>query len=91
MFKITGLEKVQEDLDEAQRAMRDIDGELGAVNFDPHDPASIEAAIQSINHLVDERLGKYYSNPIIAPLAEQMKKMYRDQILKKGAEARLQS
>ncbi|PPT40592.1 hypothetical protein XarjCFBP7653_08280 [Xanthomonas arboricola] len=36
-------------------------------------------------------LGEYSSNPIVGPLAEQMKEKYRESILEKAAEARLKS
>lgn len=91
MFKITGLNKLQKNLKDAERALSELDGELGVVNFDPNDPASIEGAIQSINRMIDERLGEYSSNPIVGPLAEQMKEKYRESILEKAAAARLQS
>ncbi|PPA97522.1 hypothetical protein [Pseudomonas aeruginosa] len=58
MFKITGLDKLQKNLKDAQRALSELDGELGVVNFDPNDPASIEGAIQSVNRMIDERLGE---------------------------------
>ena len=91
MFKITGLDKLQKNLKDAERALSESDGELGVVNFDPNDPASIEGAIQSVNRMIDERLGEYSSNPIVGPLAEQMKEKYRESILEKAAAARLQS
>ena len=91
MFKITGLDKLQKNLKDAERALSESDGELGVVNFDPNDPASIEGAIQSVNRMIDERLSEYSSNPIVGPLAEQMKEMYRESILEKAAAARLQS
>lgn len=89
MLKITGLDKLQKDLKEAQRALSELDGELGTVNFNPHDPASIEAAIQSVYQMVDDRAGQYASNPVVGPLIEQMKETYRENILQKAAEARL--
>ena len=91
MFKITGLNKLQKNLKDAERALSELDGELGVVNFDPNDPASIEGAIQSVNRMIDERLGEYSSNPIVGPLAEQMKEKYRESVLEKAAAARLQS
>jgi len=91
MFKITGLNKFQKNLKGAERALRELDGELRVVNFDPNDPASIEGTIQSVNRMIDERLDEYSSNPIIGPLAEQMKEKYRESILEKAAEARLQA
>jgi len=91
MFKITGLDKLQRDLDEAQRALGELDGELGTVNFNPNDPSSIEAAIQSVYRMVDERAGQYASNPVVGPMIEEMKESYRENILQKAAEARLQA
>ena len=41
--------------------------------------------------MIDDRLGEYSSNPIVGPLAEQMKEKYRESILEKAAEARLKS
>ncbi|MEI3776130.1 hypothetical protein [Pectobacterium brasiliense] len=89
MLKITGLDKLQKDLKEAERALGELDGELGIIKFNPNDPSSIEAALQSVDHMIDERIGKYSSNPIIGPLADDMKEKYRENILQKAAEARL--
>ncbi|MBE5221342.1 MULTISPECIES: hypothetical protein [Pectobacterium] len=89
MLKITGLDKLQKDLKEAERALGELDGELGIINFNPNDPSSIEAALQSVEQMIDERIGKYSSNPIIGPLADDMKERYRESILQKAAEARL--
>ncbi|MDI5922497.1 hypothetical protein QLQ86_17070 [Halomonas sp. LR5S13] len=91
MLKITGLEKLQKELKEAEQALSELDGELGVVNFDPHDPASIEAAIQSVNRMIDSRVEPHVDNPIVGSLADQMKDSYRENILQKAAEARLQA
>ncbi len=88
MFKITGLDKISRDLEDAQKAVSEMDGELGSVSFDPHDPASIEAAIQEVDRLIDARLGSYASNPIVGPLAEGMKEQHRQGILDKAAAGR---
>jgi hypothetical protein len=89
MFKISGLDDLSGQLTDAQKALEALDGELGTVSFDPDDPASIEAAIQSVEAVIDERLSPYASNPIIAPLAEEMKEKYREAIIDRAAEARL--
>lgn len=95
MLKITGLDKFQKELAEAQRVLEELDGELGTVNFHPHEPASqpasIEAAIHSVYRMVDERAGQYASNPIVGPLLDQMKENYRENILQEAAEARLKT
>ncbi|MCB2013315.1 MAG: hypothetical protein KDE67_00305 [Sphingobium sp.] len=89
MFKITGLDKLTRELDEAQKAFAEIDGELGAVNFDPNDPASIEAAIQGMEEMIDAKLGAYANNSIVSPMVDEMKEKYREAIIEKAAEARL--
>jgi hypothetical protein len=89
MIKIEGLDKLSRNLEEAQKAIAEIDGELGSVSFDPHDPASIEVAIQEVERLIDERLGPYASNPIIEPIIGGMKEQYREGILDKAAAARI--
>lgn len=89
MFNITGLDKLSKQLTDAQKALEALDGELGTVSFNPDDPASIEAAIQSVETIIDDRIGLFASNPIIAPLAEQMKEKYREAIIDRAAEARL--
>jgi hypothetical protein len=40
--------------------------------------------------MVDDRIGQYSSNPILGPLADQMKEKYRESILQKAAEVRLE-
>lgn len=88
-MKITGLDKLTRQLEDAQKALEGLDGELGSVSFDPHDPGSIEAAIKRMESTIDERVGNSASNPIIAPLVESMKEQYRNGILERAAAARL--
>jgi hypothetical protein len=90
-MKIAGLDKLTKQLDDAQRALKELDGELGVVNFDPNDPESINLAIKSMESTIDERVGRYSNNPIIAPLIAGMRKSYRSAILEKAAAARIES
>lgn len=90
MIKIAGLDSLSRKLKEAQTALEGLDGELGTVTFDPGDPASIESAVQEVERLVDDRLGAYSANPIIGPMAEGMKKQYRQRIIDRAAVARLE-
>lgn len=88
MVRTTGLEELTKQLKEAQKAVEGLDGTLGTVNFNPHDPESIEAAIVEVEALIDDRLGAYSSNPIIGPMSDELKEKYRQGILEKAAEAR---
>ena len=89
MFKIEGLDKLQKQLADAQKAFEELDGTLGEVSFNPEDPASIEAAIQRVNEMLDERVGHYSSNPFVGPMIGDMKEAYRSAILEKASAARL--
>jgi len=89
MFKIKGLDKLQRELQRAQDALGELDGELGSVSFNPEDPASIDQAIKVMEKLIDGRLAGYEDGKIIGSLAAQMKEQYRAMILERAAEARL--
>jgi hypothetical protein len=91
MFKITGLDDLSRELEDAQKALAEINGELGVVNFDPHDAASIENAIQRMEEMIDGKVGRYSGNPIVGPMIQQMKNHYRDGIIEKAAKARLKA
>jgi len=91
MLKITGLDNLQNQLNAVQQALRTLEGQLATVSFDPHDPSSIEVAIQTAYKMVDDRAGSYTSHPLVGSLVEQMKAACRENILQKATDARLQS
>src|ERR1022692_255596 len=70
MIEISGRDKLSRDMDEAQEVLSLLDGELGTVSFNPSEPASIEAAIQQAESMIDDRLAAYSSNPIIGPMID---------------------
>lgn len=90
MFKITGLDQLTKQLEQAQQAIDELDGELATVSFDPNDPASIDAAIQQANASVDAKVGAWADNPLVAQVAEGMKEQLRESILQRAAAARLE-
>src|ERR1019366_8445610 len=89
MIEISGLDKLSRDMDEAQKVLSLLDGELGTVSFNPSEPASIEAAIQQAESMIDDRLAAYSSNPIIGPMIDGLKEQYRNGIIERAAAARL--
>lgn len=89
VIKMSGLDNLTNQLEEAQKAIAEMNGEIGTVSFDPSDPMSIEQAVKSVEAMIDTRLGNYSQNPIIGPLIDDMKEQYRAGILEKAAEARL--
>jgi hypothetical protein len=83
------LDKLAKQLDDAQKALEGLDGQLGSVSFDPNDPASIEAAIKQMESMIDDRIGSSASNLIIGQIIAPMKERYRNGILDRAAAARL--
>ncbi|MCZ5033209.1 hypothetical protein O5906_24890 [Escherichia coli] len=70
--KITGLDKMQKQLKEVERATEALNGSYD-VHFDANDPVSIENAIQEAYSMVYERASGYATNPMVSPLIEHMK------------------
>ncbi len=88
-MKITGLDSLQRQFKELERALRDLDGDIANVRFDPDDPGSIERAIQQLNDAVDEKVRPYGRNEMVQSIAEELKENGRSQILERAAAARL--
>ena len=91
MIKISGLDKLTQQLDQAQKAFEELDGELGVVNFNPNDPASIEIAIQEVEVLIDTKARPWAENPLVSQVVQGMKQQYRQAIIDRAAAARLES
>ncbi|ULU27699.1 hypothetical protein [Dyella terrae] len=91
MIGISGLDQLSRRLEQAQEALAEIDGDLDAVNFDPHDPASIETAIQQAEALIDAKVKPWADNPLVAQITDGLKEQYRNAIINRAAEARLEN
>lgn len=89
-MKITGFDKLAKNAEQAARALKNFDGEIDGVEFDPADPASIDWAIAEMEAKIDERVGSAHNNPFIAPLAQGMKDAYRQKILDLAAQKRME-
>lgn len=85
---IKGLDILAKQMDELQKAIEALDGEIGSVNFDPHDPQSIDVAIQKMEAEVDERIASYSNNEMVQGVANEMKERFREAILERANEAR---
>lgn len=88
MVKVTGFDKLRKTLDEASRAFKELDGTITKVHFDPNDQASIDEAIRSMETAIDQKVGAFRSNPMVAQLIPQMKAKYREGILARAESAR---
>jgi hypothetical protein len=88
IVKIKGLDDLSRKMKELERAVSALDGDIGIVSFDPHNPQSIELAIQRMETAIDERVGDYRNNDMVENIVSQTKEHYRQAILDRAAVAR---
>jgi hypothetical protein len=75
MATVQGLDRLQREPAEAQTALSALNGEIGKIKFDPAESASVEAAVRSMKKMVDQRAGRYSSNPIVGPLISKFQRV----------------
>ena len=88
-IEIAGLDKLQRQFDELAKAASALDGEITKLSFDPHDPGSVDAAIQQMEEAIDARVEPYCDNPMVETIVGQMKDKYRTAIFERIEVARL--
>lgn len=79
-IEISGFDKLQQQLKEAERALAGLDGTFATLSIDPKSPASIESAVRKMENAIDQKVGRFKNNPFVAPLIEEAKKAFRDKI-----------
>jgi len=87
---ISGLDKLQRDLKDAQRAFESLDGTIATLKFDPNSQASVDAAIRQMESAIDAKTGRYRGNPLVETVAKGLKEQYRKAILERAARERSQ-
>lgn len=88
-MQIKGLDELMRKMKELELATAALDGDITSVGFDPHDPQSIELAIQSMEAAIDGRVSDYSKNDMVQNLIGEVKERYRQAILDRAAAARL--
>jgi hypothetical protein len=83
--ELSGFDELQKTLEDAQRAIQSLDGELATLSVDPNNP---QPAIAEMERLVDAKLAPYRGNAIVDQISEASKEQFRNYILEKveGAE-----
>jgi hypothetical protein len=82
--KITGLDRLQSQLQEAQRGFEALNGEIASLRFSPGDPVGVARAIQEMEAAVDAKTALYAGNPLVSKVANAMKKGFRERIQSKA-------
>lgn len=86
-IKISGIDKLQKQVKEAEDAAETLSGDYN-VRFDANDPVSIENSIQEACDMLDERASRYLNNPFVTSMIESMKDNLRQQILDSAEQQR---
>lgn len=86
-----GIDKLLKELDQAQKALALLDGALTTVEFDPSEPASIQAAISKMEGKVDACVESYSRNPMVKEMAGEIKANLAEQIQVQAEKARTET
>lgn len=85
--KITGLDQLQRQLQDAQRGLEALHGTIATLRFNPGDPESVRRAIQQMEAAVDAKVASYRGNPLVAKVAEMTKRNFRERIYARAGTA----
>ena len=91
MFEIKGLNQLNKTLSELGKVTSELEGELATIQFDAESAESIELAIVEMENMVDKKFENYASNPVAIDMADSIKAAYRQMIVDKASEARIQA
>ncbi len=89
-FEITDPEELTRQFDGLGTAIKELNGKLCEVRFDPSKPDQVQAAIETMERAVDERLSEFPDNPLVQQFATGTKEKMKAEILKRANEARQQ-
>jgi hypothetical protein len=62
--KITGFDKLQRELEDAQRAFKSLDGTIAKIDCDPSDPQNVQDAIRQMEAAIDSKTAAYRGNAL---------------------------
>jgi hypothetical protein len=74
---------------DAEPVLKALDHELEKIIFDPRKQESIDAAIDHVTLTIETRLRHFKTNPILGPIAEELKAQYLEGIQAQVAESAL--
>jgi len=81
------LDVVRAQMQVAEPVLKQLDVELEAISFDLSVPSSVDAATEKVAAIIDTLLVEFRANPILGPLADQLKSQYLDAIQHQVASA----
>lgn len=84
MLETAGLSKLTRQLQDASRVFKSLGGELAHVTVVPGDQDSVQAAIRQVETAIDQKAAPYQGNELVESMVKQLKKRYRDELIKRG-------
>jgi hypothetical protein len=73
-------------LEEASEGLKALEEEVITTQFDPDDPASVQAAIDHVENAIDMKIAPYRGNRLVEEAADQIKEECRTNILQQVAD-----
>ena len=71
---------VRAQLREAEAVLQKLELRLQSIRFDPLVPASVNAATRQTSAVIESLLSGFRGNPVLAPLVDQLKVQYLENI-----------
>ena len=81
---ITGLDKLQRDLDELQRAIKALDGPIAKIKIVPGDSQSVARGIREMEAAVDAKAAPYRNNPMVNKIVDLAKHHFAERLRERG-------
>lgn len=78
---MSGLDGLPQEIRDPEKAVAAMDGPVREISFEPDDPASVQAAQEVVDRLVNEKVGKFGSASIAHEILEAAKESFRISIL----------
>jgi hypothetical protein len=78
-----GLDRLRQQLEEAERAFDSLEGTFVILELDPKNPESAEVAIRQMESQIDSKIAPYRDNSIVSKMAQELKDKYREMILER--------
>jgi hypothetical protein len=90
MFQINGLARLTSLFEELSDAIKQLNGKLCEVRFDPSKPDQVQTAIRTMERAVNERVSEFPDNPLVQQLAAGIKQRFKQEMLNLASEAQRQ-
>ncbi|MFJ3486920.1 hypothetical protein ACIPL1_26430 [Pseudomonas sp. NPDC090202] len=84
----SSLDALRNQILDAEPVLKTLDAEMEKIQFDPLIPASVDAANEKIGRVIETLLSDFKGNPILGPLAVELKAQYLEGIEEQVAAAR---